>query len=245
MKLKLIFICIVTALLAFVAYQKYSEYSALKSIDSYEACVSSDSSFVQDVYPKSCVTKLGSVFTNNTENTPISERVVPNQENQPVIKSTKYKDITISINNTSNIVTSYGEGCYSTRIYTSNMEGKLDYPYSEQEFTPEIVEKLFNLNNGTSLVLEFPNWREERFTFKETYTKSGIANFNNMQWTQIEYKDNWESVVSTTLFLSRTNGRTVLAQVMGDRLCLLDTDKEMQSKKSQPAEVISTLYLSL
>lgn len=62
MKLKLLVVSIL-ALLSLVAYQKYSEYSALKSINSYESCASAKGSTIQESYPATCVTRLGSRFT--------------------------------------------------------------------------------------------------------------------------------------------------------------------------------------
>ena len=65
MKRKL-FLISIFVLLGLVAYQKYSEYSALKSIDSYESCVASKGSIIQESYPATCVTRLGSRFTQPT-----------------------------------------------------------------------------------------------------------------------------------------------------------------------------------
>lgn len=61
MKIKL-FILAIFVLLSFVAYQKYSEYFSLKSIDSYEACITAKGSVIQESYPATCVTRLGSRF---------------------------------------------------------------------------------------------------------------------------------------------------------------------------------------
>ena len=62
MKLKLFFLSILT-LLSLVGYQKYSEYSALKSINSYESCVAAKGSTIQESYPSTCITRLGTRFT--------------------------------------------------------------------------------------------------------------------------------------------------------------------------------------
>ncbi len=62
MKLKLLALSIFVVL-ALTAYQKYSEYSSLKSIDSYESCVSAKGSVIQESYPSTCVTRLGTRFT--------------------------------------------------------------------------------------------------------------------------------------------------------------------------------------
>ncbi len=67
MKLKLFLLSIV-ALLSLVAYQKYSEYSALKSIDSYESCVAANGSTIQESYPATCITRLGTRFTQPVKN---------------------------------------------------------------------------------------------------------------------------------------------------------------------------------
>ncbi len=65
MKLKL-FLLSIFALLALVAYQKYSEYSILKSINSYESCMAAKGSLVQETYPATCITRLGSHFPEPT-----------------------------------------------------------------------------------------------------------------------------------------------------------------------------------
>jgi hypothetical protein len=62
MKLKLFLVSII-ALLSLVAYQKYAEYSALKSIDSYESCSTAKGSVIQESYPATCITRLGTRFT--------------------------------------------------------------------------------------------------------------------------------------------------------------------------------------
>ena len=63
MKLKLLVFVVVVALLSLVAYQKYTEYSLLRSIDSYESCATAKGSVIQESYPATCVTRLGSHFT--------------------------------------------------------------------------------------------------------------------------------------------------------------------------------------
>ncbi len=51
-------------LLSLVAYKTYQKYSTLNSINSYESCISSEETYiVHDVYPPTCVTKLGASFT--------------------------------------------------------------------------------------------------------------------------------------------------------------------------------------
>jgi hypothetical protein len=62
MKLKLIIISTI-AILTLVGYQKYSDYSFLKSINSYDSCVSAKGSVIKESYPATCITLLGSSFT--------------------------------------------------------------------------------------------------------------------------------------------------------------------------------------
>ncbi len=62
MKLKL-FLISIFVLLSLVAYQQYSEYSSLKSINSYESCATAKGSIIQESYPATCITRLGSRFT--------------------------------------------------------------------------------------------------------------------------------------------------------------------------------------
>jgi len=64
MKLKLL-VASIFALLSLVAYQKYSEYSTLTSIDSYESCIAAKGSLIQESYPATCVTRLGTRFTQS------------------------------------------------------------------------------------------------------------------------------------------------------------------------------------
>lgn len=66
MKIK-IFIATIFVLTAFVAYQKYIEYSSLKSIDSYDSCIAAKGSIIQESYPSTCVTLLGTRFSQWTK----------------------------------------------------------------------------------------------------------------------------------------------------------------------------------
>jgi len=66
MKLKLLALSIFFAILSLVAYQTYRETKVLKSIDSYESCVSAKGSIIQESYPATCITSLGTRFTENT-----------------------------------------------------------------------------------------------------------------------------------------------------------------------------------
>ena len=65
MKLKLLTASILAllVLLSLVAYQKYTEYSSFRSIDSYESCAAAKGSVIQESYPATCITRLGSRFT--------------------------------------------------------------------------------------------------------------------------------------------------------------------------------------
>jgi hypothetical protein len=65
MKLKLLAVSIF-AILSFVAYQKYQEISTLKSVDSYESCIVTKGSTIQESYPSICITRLGSRFIEKT-----------------------------------------------------------------------------------------------------------------------------------------------------------------------------------
>ncbi len=61
MKFKL-FLISIFVLICFVAYQKYTEYSSLKSINSYDSCITAKGSIIQESYPATCITRLGSRF---------------------------------------------------------------------------------------------------------------------------------------------------------------------------------------
>jgi hypothetical protein len=62
MKLKLL-IASIFVIISLVSYQKYTEYTFLKSIDSYESCISANGSIIQESYPATCVTRIGTRFT--------------------------------------------------------------------------------------------------------------------------------------------------------------------------------------
>lgn len=62
MKLKLFFLSIL-ALLSLVGYKTYRDTAALKSIDSYESCIVAKGSIIQESYPATCITRLGTRFT--------------------------------------------------------------------------------------------------------------------------------------------------------------------------------------
>lgn len=61
MQLKL-FLISIFVLLTLVGYKSYSETKILKSIDSYESCIAAKGSVIQESYPATCVTSLGSRF---------------------------------------------------------------------------------------------------------------------------------------------------------------------------------------
>lgn len=67
MKVKIIFVFMITTFLAFVAYQKYSEYQTLQSIDSYEACIAAKGSIIQESYPATCITQNGDRYTETID----------------------------------------------------------------------------------------------------------------------------------------------------------------------------------
>ncbi len=62
---KKIFYFLLTGILVGIGFQTYSNYSTLKSIDSYESCVTSPGSLIQESYPATCITKLGKNFVQN------------------------------------------------------------------------------------------------------------------------------------------------------------------------------------
>lgn len=62
---KKIFYFLLAGICVGVSIQTYSEYSALKSIDSYESCIVSPGSRIQESYPSTCVTRLGARFTES------------------------------------------------------------------------------------------------------------------------------------------------------------------------------------
>lgn len=65
MKLKLFLFGIFT-LLSLVAYQQYRDFAAIKSISSYESCAAAKESRIQESYPATCVTRLGTKFSYET-----------------------------------------------------------------------------------------------------------------------------------------------------------------------------------
>ncbi len=69
MKTKIIFLAILAAI-TLNGFKSYRETLALKSIDSYESCVAAKGSRIQESYPATCVTSLGTRFTQPL--TPIS-----------------------------------------------------------------------------------------------------------------------------------------------------------------------------
>lgn len=56
----------IVLLLALVGVQNYREFSVLKSIDSYESCVSAKGSRIQESYPATCITRLGTRYIQPT-----------------------------------------------------------------------------------------------------------------------------------------------------------------------------------
>lgn len=98
-------------LLAFVAYQKYSEYQTLQSIDSYEACITAKGSIIQESYPATCVTSLGTRYTQPT---------------LPIIDSNMVNWITYN-NDTYNFSFRYPSTL-------SKIDSKHELEYSEKEF---------------------------------------------------------------------------------------------------------------
>lgn len=73
MKLKLL-IASILIVLGLVAYKQYRDFSDLKSINSYEACATTKGSVIQTTYPSTCITRIGTHFTQPT--TP-SETILP------------------------------------------------------------------------------------------------------------------------------------------------------------------------
>lgn len=73
MKLKLLIVAIV-ATLALVGFKTYRDTAALKAINSYESCLSAKGSLLQESYPATCVTRIGTHFTQPT---PPLEAILP------------------------------------------------------------------------------------------------------------------------------------------------------------------------
>lgn len=63
MKLKLLGFGIISLILLTIGYQKYSEYQSLRSIKNYDECVVAKGSIIQESYPATCITSVGSRFT--------------------------------------------------------------------------------------------------------------------------------------------------------------------------------------
>ena len=72
MKLKL-FLTSIFILLSLVAYKTYRDTVALKSIDSYESCIASKGSLIQESYPATCITRLGTRFPEPIKNSQIDD----------------------------------------------------------------------------------------------------------------------------------------------------------------------------
>lgn len=91
MKLKL-FIASILVLLALIAYQKYSEYSALKSVGSYESCVAAKGSTIQESYPATCLTRIGTHFKQTILASPSPARITTttNWLHAPELVSSSY-----------------------------------------------------------------------------------------------------------------------------------------------------------
>jgi hypothetical protein len=64
-------------LISFVAYQKYTEYSSLKFIDSYDSCITTKGSLIQESYPATCITKSGIQFTQNLDTEQLLNLIPP------------------------------------------------------------------------------------------------------------------------------------------------------------------------
>lgn len=63
MKLKVIGYCTVALILLIVGYQKYSEYQSLRLINNYDECVAAKGSVIQESFPSTCITNIGTHFT--------------------------------------------------------------------------------------------------------------------------------------------------------------------------------------
>lgn len=80
MKIK-IFILATLTLLAIVGYKTYHETKAIKVINSYESCVSVKGSVIQTSYPATCVTRLGSRYTQPLTEEQMQSLLPPNTYN--------------------------------------------------------------------------------------------------------------------------------------------------------------------
>lgn len=76
MKLKLLIVSILV-ILGFVAYKQYQDFAVIKSVSSYDSCAAAKGSIIQESYPATCVTRLGTHFTQHISNIPIENIQVP------------------------------------------------------------------------------------------------------------------------------------------------------------------------
>ncbi len=88
MKLKLLIIGILVVL-TLVGYQTYAKYAALKSIDSYESCVASPGSLIQESYPATCVTRFGTRFIQPVPEELVRDNSTPVPLSSPNLKENK------------------------------------------------------------------------------------------------------------------------------------------------------------
>ncbi len=91
MKIKIIIILIIS-ILTTVMLVTYTQYRSLRSISTYEDCLSSRGSVIQESYPSSCITSIGTRFTepiSTNDSTPgvISEPILTIPVKNTFIKS--------------------------------------------------------------------------------------------------------------------------------------------------------------
>ena len=178
MKLKLL-LASIFLLISFVAYQKYSEYSTLKSIDSYDSCATAKGSVIQESSPHSCVSKLGSIYTET--------QVMPSPTTPSQISELNYFQVvansepTILTNNDNNLSTlNWDEIEFS---YPSEITCKCDdggiWDEHNNTFDPTIylyfpnsnfiyIQKFENINHLNKTIPLLQNVSKEKYTIDST-----------------------------------------------------------------------------
>ena len=104
MKLKL-FIASIAVLLSLVAYKQYRDFAVIKSVTSYESCASAKGSIIQESYPATCITRLGSRFNQYI--------VIPWEEAEKYILAGEVKLIDIDNHNIVSLLLKSGAWIHS------------------------------------------------------------------------------------------------------------------------------------
>lgn len=215
MKLKLFLISIL-ALLSLVAYQKYTEYSALKSIDSYESCIVSKGSVIQESYPATCITRLGTHFTQNTWKKFISSpyKFSINYPSYSTITTKKYQN-----GNEYYIIFNNGEN-QQPFLQISIISDEIPSPLSVKEY----IEKRYKIFNGYTHFGSAPS----------RVAKFDNLNIDNHEGYLISQEQKLNSEYNSYEVFVRLNDQTVL---------IIDPGAEPQTPSDQELfnQILSTI----